>query len=460
MKTIQIVITITMLAMGTVVQAADPPASLSLVPEYINYQGRLVSPDGEPYSNATHKIELRLYEEASGGDFVWAEEYSTKTQDGHFSVLLGSGGTPLPGSSNVLWRTLWSEGGGSPDSFYMGVTVLTDQEGKTLAIPKEASPRQQFVTTPFAFRAHQSAYATKAAGEFQALEGINTPAINSSSDIVVSKTMRITGADSALHVSKMNATESSDLEIIGEDNKAVEVTADNGTVRVGYATPAGSPAVGAKSVIVGQTDRGGGSQTSVIGENVSVSAKTGKALRLNARNGTINIGYSPSSGRGFVSSGASLEGGSKSGSSPVAKKAGGGSIGTVANTGGSGNVSVDIGIVGTVASGAASINLGHTSTDINIQSDNLKLNGLPLFQFQKVSVSSPTTGHTVGGNCTIDKSKYDLMIVGYELSDPPNTLYVLSSGKVWGVFETSSGSRSGTVRVLGIRKGLVSGFAY
>jgi hypothetical protein len=61
----------------------------------------------------------------------------------------------------------------------MGITMLTDQSGNPLALPEEATPRQQFVTSPFAIRALQSEYANGAKDEFQAEGGVNTPSLNS-----------------------------------------------------------------------------------------------------------------------------------------------------------------------------------------------------------------------------------------------------------------------------------------
>ena len=95
MQSMKTLIAVAVLASCVVAGAAEPPASLTMVPAYVNYQARLVAPDGSPYSNATHDIELRLYEDAGGGSAVWGEKYSVKTQDGYLSVLLGSGGAPI-----------------------------------------------------------------------------------------------------------------------------------------------------------------------------------------------------------------------------------------------------------------------------------------------------------------------------------------------------------------------------
>ena len=136
MKIIRIVIAAIMMGSVHTVHAADPPESLSSVPEFMNYQGRLVTPDGDPYSNTTHKVQLQLYNQDDGSTAVWGEEYSVETQDGYFSVLLGSGGTPIEGSSsNDLWRSPLAESGrrNSPrDTFFMGVTCINGCRWKRL----------------------------------------------------------------------------------------------------------------------------------------------------------------------------------------------------------------------------------------------------------------------------------------------------------------------------------------
>jgi hypothetical protein len=213
MKLMSISIAIGIVVAGTGAYAANPPASLSTVPELVNYQGRLVVGDGTPYSNTTHEIELHLYEQAGDSTAVWGEAYSVETQDGYFSVMLGSGGTPLAGSTQELWKVMWSRGGGSPDTYFMGLTILTTPDGNPLALPVEASPRQQFVTSPFAFRAHQSVYAAAATDEFQAPQGINTSTINSTSDVEVTSSLRITGTGNSLHTNEIISDQNSSLEI-------------------------------------------------------------------------------------------------------------------------------------------------------------------------------------------------------------------------------------------------------
>lgn len=189
-----------LMALATATPAAPPPASLVMIPPQINYQGRLVTPANAPYNDATHTIDLSLYPTASGGAKIWSERYAVQTRDGYFSVSLGSGGTALLASNNLpIWQVLWKADGASPDTFFMALTVRTDQSGNPLASPAEATPRQQFLTAPFAYRAHQSVYATKADGLFSAPQGVQTPSlISTTNEIGVNVPVRVSGTSGGI----------------------------------------------------------------------------------------------------------------------------------------------------------------------------------------------------------------------------------------------------------------------
>jgi hypothetical protein len=182
MKTRTGLMAIGLMALVSGVQAANPPASLVMIPPQINYQGRLVTPANSAYSDATHTIDLSLYPTASGGAKLWSERYAVQTRDGYFSVNLGSGGTALLASNLPIWQVLWKTDGASPDTFFMALTVRTDQTGNPVASPAEATPRQQFLSAPFAYRAHQSVYASKADGLFSAAQGVQTPSLSSTTN--------------------------------------------------------------------------------------------------------------------------------------------------------------------------------------------------------------------------------------------------------------------------------------
>jgi hypothetical protein len=183
-----------LLALAGVAQAASPPASLMMIPPQINYQGRLTTPANVPYADATHSIDLTLYPTASGGAKIWSERYSVQTRDGYFSVNLGSGGAELLASNNLpIWQVLWKDtaDANSPDTYFMALTVRTDQNGAALPTPVESTPRQQFLTAPFAYRAHQSVYASKADGLFTAPAGVETQSLQGNSVNIATPSLTI-----------------------------------------------------------------------------------------------------------------------------------------------------------------------------------------------------------------------------------------------------------------------------
>ena len=102
------------------------------IPPMINYQGKLLKPDGTAAADGTYAMTFAIYPVATGGVAVWSEPNpSVQVKKGLFSVLLGS--------LNPL--TAYSLDG--PER-YFGVTVGTDAE---------MTPRQQITAVAYAFKA-------------------------------------------------------------------------------------------------------------------------------------------------------------------------------------------------------------------------------------------------------------------------------------------------------------------
>lgn len=92
------------------------------VPPLINSQGKLTNASGAPVPNGSYSIRFRIYSAETGGDgspcrgtCVWEEIQSVSTQQGIYSVLLGS--------VNPLSSVLFSE----PNRF-IGIKVGSDAE--------------------------------------------------------------------------------------------------------------------------------------------------------------------------------------------------------------------------------------------------------------------------------------------------------------------------------------------
>jgi hypothetical protein len=117
------------------------------VPDFVSYQGRATDTTGTPIANNTstsRKMTFRIYDAPSAGTRLWSEEQMVTIASGDFSVLLGAG-SPVTGEANTAALNALFTGAAR----FLSVTI---DDGTANADP-EVSPRQQLVTTPFAFRA-------------------------------------------------------------------------------------------------------------------------------------------------------------------------------------------------------------------------------------------------------------------------------------------------------------------
>jgi len=132
------------------------------VPSGLSYQGKVSNANGTLVGAGTpvnRLVIFRVWSHATNStltDLVFSEQQTVTISEGEFSVILGQGvavaGTPLgysestKGTPTVLISSPTTFGGATR---YLGVTV---DDGSTAADP-EASPRQQLVTSAYAFRA-------------------------------------------------------------------------------------------------------------------------------------------------------------------------------------------------------------------------------------------------------------------------------------------------------------------
>ncbi len=117
------------------------------VPDTVSYQGRVTDASGNPVGagSAVYRTAyFRIYDNASGGTRLWSEQQTITVANGEFSVLLGTG-TVIVGETNANpLNAIFT----AKDRF-LGVTI---DDGVAPA-ESEITPRQQLVTTAFAFRA-------------------------------------------------------------------------------------------------------------------------------------------------------------------------------------------------------------------------------------------------------------------------------------------------------------------
>ncbi len=122
-------------------------AQSSAVPDRISYQGRVTDTAGTPIANGTSTSRsaiFRIYDAASGGNRIWSEAQTITIASGEFSLLLGAGSAVANETNSLSLNAIFT----SQDR-YIGVTIA-DAGG---ALTSEISPRQQLVTTAYAFRA-------------------------------------------------------------------------------------------------------------------------------------------------------------------------------------------------------------------------------------------------------------------------------------------------------------------
>jgi microcystin-dependent protein len=153
------------------VRAQFPSPFTAVTPQQLNYQGRLTTPAGAPYTNAVYDIEFRVWPAASGGATpLWGARYSVYAKEGYFNVILGApGGVALACTySNEIWKALWFNPSSPQNKLYLGIKVLNDVAGNALpaAETQEAFPRQQLLCSPFAERAQMAQYARESIDDF------------------------------------------------------------------------------------------------------------------------------------------------------------------------------------------------------------------------------------------------------------------------------------------------------
>ena len=137
-------------------------AQTTAVPDYLSYQGRALNADGTTIGSGTpvnRTVTFRVWDHPSNSlvaNLIYSEQQVVTISNGEFSALIGAGaattGTALGYSEST--KGVPTVKISSPSVFgaatrYLGVTI----DDGTAAVDNEISPRQQFVTSSYAFRA-------------------------------------------------------------------------------------------------------------------------------------------------------------------------------------------------------------------------------------------------------------------------------------------------------------------
>ena len=181
----------------------------SAVPSLISYQGSILDSSGNPVgqsSSVNRTATFRIWNHATNSlesNLVYSEQQEITISNGQFSCLIGSGSAT---AGNLFG---YSESSKGPGSVNFGTTSIFDGAVRFLgvtiddgssAVDNEITPRQQIVTTAFAFRSKVAESVDSAAISLSmmALNSVGTNQIVSSS-VTGSKIANstITGADIA-----------------------------------------------------------------------------------------------------------------------------------------------------------------------------------------------------------------------------------------------------------------------
>ncbi len=138
------------------------PAQTSAVPLYLSYQGRVTNSTGTAVGSGSavnRKVTFRIWDSpnaALNANLIYSETQNATISEGEFSVLIGQGsavtGSPLgydEAPKGPTTRKISDPIVFGAAARYLGVTV----DDGTEAYHIEISPRQQIVTSAFAFRA-------------------------------------------------------------------------------------------------------------------------------------------------------------------------------------------------------------------------------------------------------------------------------------------------------------------
>jgi hypothetical protein len=130
--------------------ASSGLAQSSSVPTLISYSGKVVDASGNPITGQRLMV-FRIWDgptDSGAANRKWSEQQTVVLSAGEFSVLIGAGSPVASESNSGTFADVFNPASGT-SSRYLGVTV---DDGNSATVDPEISPRQQVVTTAYAFR--------------------------------------------------------------------------------------------------------------------------------------------------------------------------------------------------------------------------------------------------------------------------------------------------------------------
>lgn len=135
-KTIQACLALTLCLSTAPLVAQNVPLAISYQAVLTDDNGNLLSPTAP----TNYNVQFRVFDAVQNGNRLWAEAQTVSVYQGSFSTMLGTGAV-ITGESRPQLDTIF---GGAQR--FLEITLLS-------GTPKTYAPRQQMVSTPFAFRA-------------------------------------------------------------------------------------------------------------------------------------------------------------------------------------------------------------------------------------------------------------------------------------------------------------------
>jgi predicted acyltransferase (DUF342 family) len=323
-------------------------------PTRVNYQGLLLDSAGDPVPDASYSILFTIYDASAGGNSKWSETQVISTENGQFSVSLGS--------VNPILDTVFNQ-----DDRYLAVKVGADPE---------MSSRTRLLTVPWAFRTSTVDGASGGAvtGNIQLSGNITVSAAVVNLALAVGGDLDVVG----------DATVGSNLDVGGAASIVSSAAIGGsmtvaGTIDCASLSTVTTVAVGTHAGVAGDLDVGG---SAAIANNMLVGSDADVTGNLSC-SGATSLGNTNVGGSLNVVNGASI------GTNVTVG-------GTVSVTGdvdcndlttiGNANISADVAAGGSLAVGGAAL----VTSDITVGNS------------ADIGGDLTTAGHSsVGGDCTV-----------------------------------------------------------
>ncbi len=233
--------------LGVLSIAAASLIQAQSVPQFIDYQGRVIDGGGNPLATTAptnFEIEFRIYDAATAGTVIWAEKQLVTVSNGLFSVRLGEG-QPILGGGGADIGSVDHATPGLPGAFeskdrFLGLTV--NIPGQT---PGEITPRLSFLSAPFAMKAASASTVVQAAGTTSNLT-IGSIAYATQS---ISTSAIVDGTSRTVMVDSTSASHTATLPLSGAQKEILIAKTDSTTNQVVVAPPAGGTINGSANSI-------------------------------------------------------------------------------------------------------------------------------------------------------------------------------------------------------------------